>query len=706
LTERSGVVLGVRDLSVSYGGGEGAVHALSHVELDLRRGEVLGIAGESGCGKSTLAQTVIGLCRPPRVNTAGRVVYHPRAGEAVDILSLSREDLRTLRWSEIAIVFQAAMNALNPVLSVRSQMDDVLRTHRPSWSRAERDKRVAKLLDMVGIGVDRAGAYPHELSGGMRQRVMIAMALALDPEIVILDEPTTALDVVTQRQIVTKLTALRDQLSFSVVFITHDVGLLVEVADRIGVMYAGRLVEVASASELHMSPHHPYSQGLLASFPDLHGTRRELGGIPGSPPDLRALPEGCAFSARCPVHVAECGERVPMLEPVRTIGSDNDHSVACFLYDKAPMARSTRATVRWGDGDAVRSEDGSQLGEAKAEPVLEAVQLTRRFSVRRSRGGSGERGRSYVQAVDGVSVGLYPGRVTACVGESGSGKSTLARILARLDRPSSGDIKYRGESVTGRRRMSDREYAKRVQIVLQDPFSSLNPTRSVRYALSRPFAVHKLAPTKGELEESLESLLTEVSLTPPRQYLEKFPHELSGGQRQRVAIARAVAVGPAVLVADEPVSMLDVSVRLGVLNLLKRLATTRQLAVLYITHDIASARYFATTTLVMYAGQVVESGDSDEVTQRPAHPYTRLLVAAAPDPSRMATRDQDAGVSFGVAASAPSSRSGCRFRNRCPHAMEICGREPPGNVDVGSGHLVRCWLHVSTGGVHEGREGR
>ncbi|HLI01592.1 MAG TPA: ABC transporter ATP-binding protein [Acidimicrobiales bacterium] len=329
---RDELVLEARDLSVDYGIGDGALHAVDHVDLLLRRGEVLGIAGESGCGKSTLAYAVTRLLHPPGLITGGEVYYHPKDGPPVDVLGLSTEELRQFRWDELAIVFQSAMNALNPVLRLHTQFDDVLSTHRPQMSRAERNARINELLRLVGISPDRARAYPHELSGGMRQRAMIAIALALEPEIVVMDEPTTALDVVMQRRILTEIIGLRDRFGFSVIFITHDLSLLVELADTVAVMYAGKIVEVSAATEIYRKPRHPYTYGLLNSFPLLHGARRELSGIPGSPPSLKAVPSGCPFHPRCPRAFETCPEKVPDLVASPIEGDDPEHLVACSLY--------------------------------------------------------------------------------------------------------------------------------------------------------------------------------------------------------------------------------------------------------------------------------------------------------------------------------------------------------------------------------------
>jgi len=344
------LVLEVKGLSVDYGLGALALHAVDDVSLSLRRGEVLGVAGESGCGKSTLAYAISRLIRPPGLVTAGEVRYYRKDGTSVDVLSLSTEELRKFRWSELAIVFQSAMNALNPVQRISTQIDHVLRTHRPGLRKQERAEKIAELLRLVGISPDRASSYPHELSGGMRQRAMIAVALALEPEIIIMDEPTTALDVVMQRRILREIMQLRERFGFSVIFITHDLSLLVELADEIAVMYAGKLVELAPAAELYRRPRHPYSYGLLNSFPLLHGPLRELTGIAGSPPDLSAVPPGCPFHPRCHLSQDLCARAVPKLVSSPIAGDSQVHLVSCLLYSElGPPPESLELEVARGN---------------------------------------------------------------------------------------------------------------------------------------------------------------------------------------------------------------------------------------------------------------------------------------------------------------------------------------------------------------------
>jgi peptide/nickel transport system ATP-binding protein len=727
-------LLEISGLRVDYGMGPDAVHAVTAADLVLHRGEVLGLAGESGSGKSTLVMAATRLLRPPGVITGGEVLLHEEDGAVVDLLEAGYGTLRVLRWSEVSLVLQSAMNALNPVLTIRSQLADAISAHVPGTSAKQRHDRAVELLEMVGISGDRLGSYPHELSGGMRQRVMIAMALALRPQIVIMDEPTTALDVVTQREILEELKDLRDEFGFAILFITHDLSLLIEIADSIAVMYAGRLVERAGAAALFRAPRHPYTLGLLGSFPPLHGPRMPMTGIPGSPPDLRLLPTGCVFHPRCRFAFDKCEVEDPPLEQVGADrlaacwklhaesvppelampepgpgalavpsalatenGATEDRAAAEVIHIAAREARLAAAGPEAIAASPEAAEDGA--GHPVLEvPMLEVQGLTKHFPVHGAAARRARRVRSQprpvVHAVDDVSLSLAAAQVTAVVGESGSGKSTLARVLARLTPPTSGEVLLNGRRVShAQGRLS---YAKTVQMVLQDPFASLNPVHDVRYHLSRPFKVHGLAGSGSDLDAKIAAVLERVSLTPADAFMRKYPHELSGGQRQRVAIARALAVEPRVLLADEPVSMLDVSIRLGVLNLLGGLRDTEQLAILYITHDIASARYLADKIVVMYAGQVVESGPAVQVTDSPSHPYTQLLLSAAPDPDRttpVTLRGR------GSPPSAVSPPSGCRFRTRCPYAMPICEQQPPA-FPAGSGHVSACWL-LDPGGTSD-----
>jgi oligopeptide/dipeptide ABC transporter ATP-binding protein len=601
-------VLEIADLSISYRTGAADARAVRGVDLTLHRGEVVGLAGESGCGKSTLAYGSIRLLRPPAVITGGTVTYHGRrAGVgSVDVLSATPGQLRSLRWREIAIVFQSAMNSLNPVLRISDQLEDALAAHLP-LSREQRQDRIIELLEMVGIARARSRSYPHELSGGMRQRVMIAMALAADPEVVIMDEPTTALDVVVQRDILAEIFELKSRLGFSVLFITHDLSLLLEIADRVAIMYAGQLVESGTREQIHLRAAHPYTKGLLTSFPRLRGSRVKLSGIPGSPPDLRGALTGCPFRPRCGFATDPCATIDMSLAKV-----EPDHLTACPFVN---ASTESEATVAGPPLESRRAPRG--------QVALEAVELTKQYPLGR---------RAVVDAVRAVSLQVRRGAITALVGESGSGKTTVARILAGQERRTGGQILLDGTPIEPAARRGFRAYKGAVQMVFQDPFASLNPLHTVRYHLERALRLHSRRTGREPSDSELDRLLEQVRLSPPGHFRDAYPHELSGGQRQRVAIARALAASPGVLLADEPVSMLDVSIRLEMLDLIEELRARLDLAVLYITHDIASARYFADEILVMHDGEIVERGPAEQLTQAPTHAYTRLLIESAPDP--------------------------------------------------------------------------
>ena len=634
-------LLDIRDLSITYRSGEGDVRAVRGVDLALHAGSIVGLAGESGCGKSTLAYGSVRLLRPPALIAGGSVTYHGRriAGGGFDVLAATPAQLRALRWREIAIVFQSAMNALNPVLRIGDQLHDVLHAHLALPEEALRE-RIRTMIEMVGIPAARLRSYPHELSGGMRQRVMIAMALAVEPEVVIMDEPTTGLDVVVQKEILRQVFELKDRLGFSVLFITHDLSLLLEVADRVMIMYAGQVLESAPTDALRAAPAHPYTRGLLGSFPRLRGERRQLSGIPGSPPDLRGELAGCPFIPRCSFARDACAEVDMALAPVGSHAGSNGsgpdggaarstHFSACPFVSAATV--SSQPPLAVVDSAAAPAEPSAAGGEpGHGVPVLAAVNLSKDYRLGRGRGAT------VVSAAQEVSFGLYRGKVVALVGESGSGKSTIAKLLAGQEQRTGGHILLDGAEIDPSARRAFRAYKSEVQMVFQDPFASLNPLHTVRYHLERALRVHSDRTGRPASVAEIDRLLEQVRLIPAAKFREAFPHELSGGQRQRVSIARALAAAPRVLLADEPVSMLDVSIRLEVLDLIADLGTRLDLAVLYITHDIASARYFADEILVMNAGRIVERGPAEKLTQNPTHPYTQLLIASSPDPDSFA----------------------------------------------------------------------
>jgi len=617
-------VLDIRGLSINYRSESGDVRAVRDVDLALHPGRIVGLAGESGCGKSTLAYGAVRLLRPPAIVTSGAVTYHGRRlaarhPQGFDVLAADDEGLKSIRWREIAIVFQSAMNALNPVLRVEEQIIDGIRAHMPV-SHEQAHDRARELIEMVGIKPERLRAYPHELSGGMRQRVMIAMALSVDPEVVIMDEPTTGLDVIVQKEILKEVLELKDRLGFAVLFITHDLSLLLEVADQVMVMYAGQMVEAAPTADVRTGGTHPYTRGLLGSFPRLRGPRVQLTGIPGTPPDLRGALRGCPFHPRCAFAQDACLQIDMTLAQVP--GMQPGHVSACpFVAPGQPLPEAAMVIDR---ATGVEDKSAAEAGDL----VLAGVDLRKDYGGRRGQ---------VVSAVKGVSLELHRGRVVALVGESGSGKSTIAKLLAGQEKRTGGSIVLDGKTIEPSRRGNFRAYKSEVQMVFQDPFASLNPLHTVRYHLQRALAVHSSRTGREPSVAEVERLLGQVKLNPVEKFRDAYPHELSGGQRQRVSIARALAAEPRVLLADEPVSMLDVSIRLEILDLIAELRTKFQLAILYITHDIASARYFADEILVMHHGEIVERGPAEQLVQNPTHPYTQLLIASSPDPDTFAS---------------------------------------------------------------------
>ena len=618
-------VLDIKGLNITYRSEAGDVRAVRDVDLALHPGKVVGLAGESGCGKSTLAYGAVRLLRPPAIVTGGSVIYngkrlareHP---DGFDVLAADDDGLKAIRWREIAIVFQSAMNALNPVLNIEDQIVDGIRAHMPISHEQARD-RARELIEMVGITPDRLKAYPHELSGGMRQRVMIAMALSVDPEVVIMDEPTTGLDVIVQKEILNEVLELKERLGFSVLFITHDLSLLLEVADQVMVMYAGQMVEAAPTTDVRTGGVHPYTRGLLGSFPRLRGPRVQLTGIPGSPPDLRQALRGCPFHARCAFAQDACLEIDMTLAQVP--GMDPGHLTACPFV--APGQALPEAAIAIERATGVEDKSVADAGDL----VLSGVDLRKDYG--------GGRRQEVVSAVKGVSLELHRGRVVALVGASGSGKSTIAKLLAGQEKRTGGSIVLDGKEIEPSRRGNFRVYKSEVQMVFQDPFASLNPLKKVSYVLERALAVHTSRTGREPSVAEVDRLLEQVKLNPVEKFRDAYPHELSGGQRQRVSIARALAAEPRVLLADEPVSMLDVSIRLEILDLIAELRTKFQLAILYITHDIASARYFADEILVMHNGEIVERGPAEELVKNPTDPYTQLLIASSPDPDTFAS---------------------------------------------------------------------
>jgi oligopeptide/dipeptide ABC transporter ATP-binding protein len=592
-------LLDVTDLSVTYDTKRRPpTHAVRGVSFSIEAGECVGLLGESGCGKSTLGNAVLRLLDPPARITGGSVSF-----DGTDITSLDEADLRPLRWQQLSTVFQSSMNSLNPVLTVEAQFRDVFTTH-TSLTPAEIRRRSTELLEMVLIEPSYLRFYPHELSGGMKQRVALALALALDPKLVVLDEPTTGLDVVVQRSILDSMRSLQRDKGFAVLLISHDLGTVLEVADRVMVMYAGALVERQRSADMLRAPQHPYTRGLLGSYADPRDEHVDVTYIPGRPPDLSVPHEGCLFVDRCPEALARCATEAPELV---TVGAAE---VACHVAAAELVSRVDL------DSRFTRHE----RDDAEGDEVLAVEAVSKTYRTRR---------RGSVAAVSDVSFSLRRGRVTALVGQSGSGKSTIAKLVTGIERPDTGAVRFGETAVHGLRGRALRRYRRHVQLVFQDPFSALNPVKTVGQTLSRPLRNH-LGLSTADARARSASLLSTVGL--PVGFLDRYPHQMSGGQRQRVVVARALAPEPSVLVADEPISMLDVSIRAEIVELLDELVHTRDLAMLYITHDLLSARLLADEVLVLQSGSMVEAGPTLSVIRESTADYTKLLLDALPNP--------------------------------------------------------------------------
>ncbi len=680
-------VLEISDLSTHIQLTKSVVQAVGNVNLQIEQGETLGLVGESGCGKSMTGLSIMGLLPP-----GGRIVGGSVKLAGRELVSLPDAELRKIRGNEIAMIFQDPLTSLDPTKSIGYQVAEPVRLHKGA-SREEAMDRAAEVLGLVGLPRprERLTQYPHQLSGGLRQRVMIAMALACEPKLLIADEPTTALDVTIQAQILALLDDLKSRLGMAMLLITHDMGVIAGHADRVNVMYAGRIVETAETGTLFDHMHHPYTQALLASIPRLDQDQTQrLITISGLPPDLASPPGGCRFAARCSRAQDKCRTDEPSL-----IGESLDHRFSCWFPVDGPLARQAsnghkQAPATVTDSPVpltVTEPPAPQAGQEPADsdgPLLELRDLVREYPITH---GIMQRKLGVVHAVSGVSFGVNAGETFGLVGESGCGKTTVGKLVVALETPDQGTVLLGGRVVSGLSGRELRQQRRHLQLMFQDPYSSLDPRMRVGAIIGEPLAIQRIGSRKEQQERVFE-LLSEVGL--PRNAVERYPHEFSGGQRQRIGLARALTLNPRVIVADEPVSALDVSIRAQVLNLMKRLQADHGLTYIVISHDLAVVKYMADRIGVMYLGKMVELGSGADIYARPAHPYTAGLLAAIPVPEPEIAR---ANVKAGVAGELPSAvnpPSGCRFRTRCPIAQELCAEEEPQLRSFGPGHVAAC----------------
>jgi peptide/nickel transport system ATP-binding protein len=586
--------------------------------------------------------------------------------------------MRQIRGNDIAMIFQEPMTSLNPAYTVGNQIAEQVRAHR-TVGRTEAWSHAVDMLDQVGIPDPkrRARDYPHAFSGGMRQRVMIAMALSCEPKLLIADEPTTALDVTTQAQILELLASLQQQRHMSMIFVTHDLGVIADIADEVVVMYGGQVVERTSAGELFDRPHHPYSEALLASMPQLASPGEALKVIAGQVPRPDEVVSGCRFGPRCDYVTDACRSEPVALVPVASSGG----RVRCRRHEDLVLS---------GVGDLHGQPGTVSVGApASGDPLLSITALRMTFPVRT---GALRRVTGAVKAVEKVDLSVPVGRTLGLVGESGSGKSTLARLILRLVDPSSGSIVLDGHDLTRLAGRELRQMRRSMQIVFQDPYSSLDPRMRVNDIVGEPLEIYD-GLTGTERDERVVELLDEVGLG--RYALYRRPHEFSGGQRQRIAIARALAPRPSLLVCDEPVSALDVSTQSQVINLLTDLQSRLGLAYLFIAHDLSVVRHISDRIAVMYLGRIVEDGDAEEIYLQPRHPYTEALLSAIPVPDVHRPPGSHRIVLTGEVANPLDPPGGCTFHPRCPYAMDICASVEPPPLTVSSGVTVRCHLHTS-----------
>ncbi len=664
------------------------VGAVDDISFTVAPGECVGLVGESGCGKSTAGLSIIQLL--PNV---GHIVGDSSIKlNGRELVGLHERDLQKVRGNEVAMIFQDPMTSLNPTMTIGAQISEGVRIHR-QVSRKEARDRALEVLTLVGMPrpAERLDYYPHQLSGGLRQRVMIAMALSCEPQLLIADEPTTALDVTIQAQILNLIDDLRERLNTAVILITHDMGVIAGRTDRVMVMYAGKIVEGATTDELFHRMRHPYASALLQSIPKLdQDSTQRLYNIPGIPPDLSDKMDNCRFNPRCPNATERCRSEEPALEPDAT---NADHEFACFHPVGTAEGQETPVLIATAEERAAMLERAesrvSELAERKA--LLEIDHLVKEFAV--TSGAITQRKIGSVKAVSDVSFTVREGETFGLVGESGCGKTTIGRLVVGLETANSGAIRFNGVEVTKLRGQALRRQRRDMQLMFQDPYSSLDPRMRVGSILREPLVVQGIG-SRREQVARVNELISEVGLS--RRAVELYPHEFSGGQRQRIGFARALALNPKLIVADEPVSALDVSIQAQVLNMMKSLQQRHQLSYIMISHDLAVVKYLADRIGVMYLGKLMEVGPSQAIYEHPAHPYTRALIDAIPVAEPSLARAKLANTIRGELPSAIDPPSGCRFRTRCPYVQDICAEEEPQLRLFSSGHLAACHFPLET----------
>jgi len=662
-------LLSVQDLKVHFTTQKTFVTAVDDFSLTIDPGQCVGLVGESGCGKTTTGLAIMRLLPNNGKVVAGSVVL-----DGVDLATLTEKEMQHQRGRTVALIPQDPMSSLNPTMKIGHQIGEGLRIHEGASDEDAR-KRALEVLEMVEMPrpAERLDQYPFELSGGLRQRVIIAMGLVCKPKLLIADEPTTALDVTIQAQILDIIDNLREQLNMSVLLITHDLGVIAGRADKVVVMYGGRKAEEAPTNDIFHAMRHPYAQALLASMPNLENTSKHaLSSIAGLPPDLSKEIVGCRFAPRCAYATDHCRE----IEPELTF--EGIHAFACYHPVDGPKPV------------VINVHEAAEVAKAPAKELLRVEDLSKDFPIK---AGFVRHKVGAISAVSHVNFSINEGETFGLVGESGCGKTTIGRMVVGLELPTGGKVVFDDKLVSARNHKPSRVERRDRQMMFQDPYSSLDPRMKVGQILAEPLMVQRVG-NRAEQAQRVSELLMSVGLEPI--VADRYPHEFSGGQRQRIGLARALALSPRLIVADEPVSALDVSIQAQILNLMKDLQKVHDVTYVMVSHDLAVVYYMADTIGVMYLGKIVEIGDAESVFRTPAHPYTQGLLDAVPIPDPVLARAQRGHQVKGELPSPVNPPSGCRFRTRCPRAQDVCANVEPPLEDFGPTHQAACHFPLRT----------
>nr|WP_198667812.1 dipeptide ABC transporter ATP-binding protein [Saliphagus sp. LR7] len=702
-------IIEARNVSVTYDLERRDAMVLDDVSVDLKREEILGVVGESGSGKSMLANSMMDAVEEPGITT-GDVRYYPEQGaDPVHVLDLDGDDLEKFRWEEIAMVFQGALSSFNPTMTIRGHFEETLDAH--EYDAEAGMDRAHQLLSDLYLDPDRVlDSYPHELSGGMSQRALIALSLVLKPKVLLMDEPTGALDLLMQRSILSLLDDLKEKYELSILFITHDLPLVAGLADRLAILYAFELAEVGPSERIVRESAHPYTRALLTAVPNLDAPLSTMTPIEGTAPNPAHTPDGCHYAPRCPLATQECFDTVP---PWFEAGPDQ--RTACFHHEEAadavPFDPGEEFAADVGDhgfdenGDGNGETSGPATAGATVESdddvVMSLEDVSVHFETEQGLFDSLFDEPETVRAVDDVSLDITENDVVALVGESGCGKTTLGKTVIGVQRPTEGSVTYHGQDVwdakddTGDVDIEYGEIRRALQIIHQDPGASLNPNKKVLTSLEAPLKRWEPDMSTEDRQARIYALLGRVGMTPPQDYANRFPHQLSGGEQQRVALVRALLMNPDVILADEAVSALDVSLRVETMDLLLELQEQFDTSFVFISHTLSNARYLAEKSGgrigIMYLGEIVEIGPPEEVLGNPQHPYTKVLRWATADLDPSAQEIADPPVRSIDIPDPVDPPSGCRFHTRCPEAREACTRTAPALGDDGStGRAVAC----------------